>query len=72
MAIQISKENEGPKTINQKWVSRFFTRHLEIHTKKAVRLDKARANEANSANLKIFLTRFHVIRTQNNMKLENV
>lgn len=72
IAGQISQQSGGPSKVGKHWLSRFYTRHPEIHPKKGVLLASERANNANSKDLSLWFKHFERIPKQHKIDPANI
>jgi DDE superfamily endonuclease/Tc5 transposase DNA-binding domain len=72
MAGQISRFSGGPATVGNKWLSRFFTRHPNIHSKLGKNIDALRIQSTSLTDLRAWFSLFRRVLTENKVAIEDV
>lgn len=72
MAVQISKISCGPEKVGGKWLSRFPTRHPELHSKLGKNIDADRIRNINPVDLRAWFSLFRRVLTEYKVTPENV
>jgi Tc5 transposase DNA-binding domain len=72
MASYVSSKNGQIPRIGKRWLERFWKRHPNVHSKRAIRMDHERVNGANKQDLSAWYTMFRGILNRLNVDLKNL